>query len=148
MVNSVTKPRKRMRVKETAGDRIFLVICYVFITFLGRDFAIHHINNWMGTHGWIQNIRWGIMTHPVEQGFDFPKNTSVCEMIEKIPACAGKKCNTHGLQYDVMKIHSQVYDKYEKNGEHFVELGFWITTINDDEIYEEGGATIKLPSRG
>ena len=35
MVNSVTKPRKRMRVKETAGDRIFLVICYVFITFLG-----------------------------------------------------------------------------------------------------------------
>jgi hypothetical protein len=46
-----------------------------------------------------------------------------------------------------MKIHSQVYDKYEKDGEHFVELGFWITTINDDEIFEEGGATIKLPSR-
>ena len=101
----------------------------------------------MGTHGWIQNIRWGIMTDPVEQGFAFPKNTAVCEMIEKIPAMAGKKCNTHGLQYDVMKIHSQVYDKYEKDGEHFVELGFWITTLNDDEIYEEGGATIKLPSR-
>ena len=46
-----------------------------------------------------------------------------------------------------MKIHSQVYDKYEKDGEYFVELGFWITTMNDDEIYEEGGATIKLPSR-
>ena len=119
----------------------------IFINFLGRDFAIHHINNWMGTHGWIQNIRWGIMTDPVEQGFAFPKNTAVCEMIEKIPAMAGKKCNTHGLQYDVMKIHSQVYDKYEKDGEHFVELGFWITTLNDDEIYEEGGATIKLPSR-
>ena len=29
-----------------------------------------------------------------------------------------------------------------------MELGFWITTMNDDEIYEEGGATIKLPSRG
>ena len=119
----------------------------IFINFLGRDFAIHHINNWMGTHGWIQNIRWGIMTHPTEQGFDFPKNTAVCEMIEKIPCMAGKKCNTHGLQYDVMKIHSQVYDKYEKDGEHFVELGFWITTLNDDEIYEEGGATIKLPSK-
>jgi acyl dehydratase len=119
----------------------------IFINFLGRDFAIHHINNWMGTHGWIQNIRWGIMTNPTEQGFAFPKNTAVREMIEKIPAMQGKKCNTHGLQYDVMKIHSQVYDKYEKDGEHFVELGFWITTLNDDEIYEEGGATIKLPSR-
>jgi hypothetical protein len=119
----------------------------IFINFLGRDFAIHHINNWMGTHGWIQNIRWGIMTNPTEQGFCFPKNTAVCEMIEKIPAMAGKKCNTHGLQYDVMKIHSQVYDKYEKDGKHYVELGFWITTINDDEIYEEGGATIVLPSK-
>ena len=98
----------------------------IFINFLGRDFAIHHINNWMGSHGWIQNIRWGIMTDPTEQGFCFPKNTAVCEMIEKIPAMAGKKCNTHGLQYDVMKIHSQVYDKYEKDGKHYVELGFWI----------------------
>lgn len=51
----------------------------IFINFLGRDFAIHHINNWMGTHGWIQNIRWGIMTNPTEQGFCFPKNTAVCE---------------------------------------------------------------------
>ena len=119
----------------------------IFINFMGRDFATRHINNWMGTHGWIQNIRWGIMTHPTEQGFDFPKNTAVCELIEKIPCMQGKKCNTHGLQYDVMKIHSQVYDKYEKDGQHFVELGWWITTLNDDEIYEEGGATIKLPSK-
>ena len=119
----------------------------IFINFMGRDFATRHINNWMGTHGWIQNIRWGIMTHPVEQGFDFPKNTAVREMIEKIPCMQGKKCNTHGLQYDVMKIHSQVYDKYEKDGEYFVELGWWITTLNDEEIYEEGGATIKLPSK-
>ena len=29
----------------------------------------------------------------------------------------------------------------------YVELGFWITTIHDDEIYEEGGATICLPRR-
>ncbi len=31
------------------------------INFLGRDLAIRHINNWMGHHGWIRNIRWGIM---------------------------------------------------------------------------------------
>ena len=140
-------PRAKMGPPPGAGAPPKEVKRGIFIYFLGRDFAIHHINNWMGTHGWIQNIRWGIMTDPVEQGFAFPKNTAVCEMIEKIPCMKGKKCNTHGLQYDVMKIHSQVYDKYEKDGEYFVELGFWITTINDDEIYEEGGATMKLPKR-
>jgi hypothetical protein len=140
-------PRKLMGPPPGGGEPPKETKRGIFINFLGRDFAIHHINNWMGTHGWLKNIRWGIMTNPVEQGFAFPKNTAVSEMIEKIPAMQGKKCNTHGLQYDIMKIHSQVYDKYEKDGEHLVELGFWITTINDDEIFEEGGATIKLPSR-
>ena len=140
-------PRAKMGPPPSGGEPPKETKRGIFINFLGRDFAIHHINNWMGTHGWIQNIRWGIMTHPVEQGFDFPKNTYATDFIAPVPALKGKKSVTHGLQYDVMKIHSQVYDKYEKDGEHFVELGFWITTINDDEIYEEGGATVKLSSR-
>lgn len=119
----------------------------VFINYLGRDFAIRHINNWMGTHGWIKNLRWGIMTNPVEQGLCFPKNPFAMDLVSPVPALQGKKTTTHGLQYDVVKIHSQVYDKYEKDGMGYVELGFWITTIHDDEIYEEGGATICLPRR-
>ena len=119
----------------------------VFINYLGRDFAVRHINNWMGSHGWIENIRWGIMTDPVEQGLCFPPNPYAMDLISPVPALQGKKTTTHGLQYDVVKIHSQVYDKYEKDGAGFVELGFWITTIHDDEIYEEGGATIRLPKR-
>ncbi len=118
----------------------------IFINFLGRDFAIHHINNWMGTRGWIQNIRWGIMTDPVEQGFAFPKNTFAMDFIAPVPALQGRKSTTHGLQYDVMKIQSQVYDKYITDGKHYVELGFWIETI-DGQMFEEGGATVLLPSR-
>ena len=100
----------------------------VFINYLGRDFAVRHINNWMGSHGWIENIRWGIMTNPVEQGLCFPPNPYAMDLISPVPALQGKKTTTHGLQYDVVKIHSQVYDKYEKNGAGFVDLGFWITT--------------------
>lgn len=118
----------------------------VFINYLGRDFAIRHINNWMGNHGWIENIRWGIMTDPVEQGLHFPPNPYAMDLIAPIPALRGKKATTHGLQFDVVKIQAQVCDKYERDGAGIVELGFWITTI-DDEIYEEGGATIRLPRR-
>lgn len=140
-------PRKKMGPPPGMGKPEADPKRAVFINFMGRDFAVRHINNWMGTHGWIQNIRWGIMTDPVEQGFSFPKNPEAIDFIAPVPALQGKKSTTHGLQYDVMKFHSQVYDKYEKDGEYFVELGWWITTINDDEIYEEGGATIKLPSK-
>ena len=55
---------------------------------------------------------------------------------------ADKKCNTHGLQYYVMKIYSQALNKYEKDGEYFMERGFWITTINDDEIYLKARRTV------
>ena len=119
----------------------------IFINFMGRDFATRHINNWMGYYGWIKNIRWGIMTDPVEQGYHFPKNTYATDFIAPVPALAGRKSTTHGMQHDVMLIRSQVYDKYINDaGEHIVELGWWIEEING-EMYEEGGATIVLPSR-
>lgn len=119
----------------------------IFINFLGRDFAIRHINNWMGSNGWLKNIRWGIMTDPVEQGYHFPKNPHVPDFFAKIPGMENKKSTSHGLQHDVMQIKSKVYDKYvSDSGEHLVELGWWIETI-DGVIYEEGGATVKLPSK-
>ena len=119
----------------------------IFINFMGRDFATRHINNWMGSHGWLKNIRWGIMTDPVEQGYHFPYNPYAVDFIKPVPALQGRKSTTHGLQHDIMKIRSQVYDKYVSDtGEHCVELGWWIEEING-EIYEEGGATVVLPSK-
>ena len=43
-------------------------------------------------------------------------------------------------------VKSQVYDKYVRDGEFLIELGWWIETI-DGNIWEEGGATVKLPSK-
>jgi len=47
---------------------------------------------------------------------------------------------------DIALIHSYVYDKYVRDGAFLVDLVWWIETL-DGEIYEEGGATVELPSR-
>lgn len=118
----------------------------VFINFMGRDYAVRHINNWMGSHGWIQNLRWGIMSDINDYGYNIPKNPDAEDFISKIPVLKGKKATAHGLAQDIVLVKSYVYDKYVKDGEYFVELGWWVEEITG-EIYEEGGATIKLPSR-
>jgi hypothetical protein len=59
----------------------------VLINFLGRDIAVRHINNWMGDHSWIYNIRWGIM--PAEAhialGQNVPTNPDAEYFLEKVP---------------------------------------------------------------
>ena len=120
----------------------------VLINFLGRDIAVRHINNWMGDHGWIRNIRWGIM--PVEAhealGKTVPLNPDAEYFLGKIPYMKGKHATAHGLTGDLAIVNSYVYDKFFRDGEPLVELGWWIETIEGD-IWLEGGATAKLPSR-
>jgi acyl dehydratase len=120
----------------------------VLINFLGRDIAVRHINNWMGDHGWIRNIRWGIM--PVEAhaalGKTVPLNPDAEYFLGKIPSMKGKHALAHGLTGDLALVKSYVYDKYLRDGEPLVELGWWIETIEGD-IWLEGGATVRLPSK-
>jgi hypothetical protein len=120
----------------------------VLINFLGRDIAVRHINNWMGDHGWIRNIRWGIM--PAEAhaalGKSVPVNPDAEYFLGKIPYMKGKHALAHGLTGDLALVKSYVYDKYFRDGEPLVELGWWIETIEGD-IWLEGGATVKLPSK-
>jgi acyl dehydratase len=120
----------------------------VLINFLGRDIAVRHINNWMGDHGWIRNIRWGIM--PVEAhaalGKTVPLNPDAEYFLGKVPRMKGKHALAHGLTGDLAIVKSSVYDKYFRDGEPLVELGWWIETIEGD-IWLAGGATVKLPSR-
>lgn len=118
----------------------------IFINFAGRDFAIRHINNWMGDHGWLKEIQWGIMTDLSDFGFDFPMNPDAPNFVGMAPSMAGRRIEGHGLQHDVMIIKSEVVGKVVKNGEHLVDLIFWMETI-DGCIYEHGKATVKLPSR-
>ena len=118
------------------------------INFMGRDMAIRHINNWMGDHGWLHNIRWGIM--PPEShaayGKTVPQNPQAERFLEKIPEMKGKHTLAHGLTGDLAVIKSCVYDKYVRDGQFLVELGWWVETIEGD-IWEDGGATVRLPSK-
>ena len=52
----------------------------------------------------------------------------------------------HGLEHDFLITKGYVTKKYEQDGEHFVELQWWISRLFG-KVYEEGVATIRLPSR-
>ena len=115
--------------------------------YVGRDIAIRHLHNWMGEKGWLQNIRWSIMEPPSIHAIGYGVPTSPWSEVffDKIPSMTHKHVNTHGLTRDLAIVKSYVYDKYQKNGAHFVELAWWIETI-DGYIFTAGAATIKLPS--
>ncbi len=119
----------------------------VLINFLGRDLAIRHLNNWMGDHGWLHNLRWGIM--PAEamaaHGKPVPENPRMRELLERVPRPEGARF-VHGLTGDLAIVKSRVYDKYVRDGLFYADLAWWIETIEGD-IWLVGLATIKLPSK-
>jgi hypothetical protein len=122
----------------------------ILINYMGRDFAIRHINNWMGDHGWLQNIRWSIMSPKAFERYegydDIPQFQLSPRYLSLVPSMQGKSVNIHGLTQDLAIVKSYVYDKYVVNGEHIVELAWWIENIEGD-IWEEGAATVVLPTR-
>jgi hypothetical protein len=119
----------------------------ILINFLGRDLAVRHINNWMGDHGWIYNIRWGIMPAEAHRalGKNVPTNPDAEYFLEKVPHMKGRHVLAHGLTGDLALVKSYVYDKYFRDGVPFVELAWWIETI-EGELWLTGGATVRLPS--
>ncbi|HLA82699.1 MAG TPA: hypothetical protein VJP78_13980 [Thermoleophilia bacterium] len=118
------------------------------INFLGRDIAIRHINNWMGDHGWLHRIRWGIM--PAEAhaalGKTVPANPDAEYFLGRVPYMSGRQVLAHGLAGDLALVKSYVYDKYVRDGEFIAELAWWIETIERD-IWLAGDATVGLPSK-
>ena len=65
--------------------------------------------------------------------------------LEKVPKMKGRHVTAHGVTGDVALVKSNIYDKYVTNGEFLVELAWWVETI-DGYIWQEGGATVRLPS--
>jgi acyl dehydratase len=120
----------------------------VLINYFGRDLAIRNIDNWMGDHGTITNIRWGIMEAETHAAFGVtvPKSPYSEDFLAHVPFMKGKHVNAHGLTSDVAIIKSYVYNKYVKSGEFYVDLTWWVESI-DGYIWEAGGATVKLPSK-
>lgn len=118
------------------------------INFYGRDMAVRHVTNWMGDHGWIANIRWGLMpaSTMAAYGRPVPVNPAATRFLDPVPLMRGQAAETHGLTRDLALVKSYVYDRYVRDGEFFVELAWWIETITG-EVWLDGGATVKLPSK-
>jgi hypothetical protein len=128
--------------KTVAGARSPL------INFYGRDIALRHINNWMGDHGWIYNIRWGLMPAPTmaAYGKPVPTNPDGIRFLDPVPNMRGRYADAHGMTTDLALVKSYVYDKHFRDGQFFVDLAWWIEAVTGD-IWLEGGTTVKLPSK-
>jgi hypothetical protein len=118
------------------------------INFYGRDFAVRHLNDWMGDHGWLYNIRWGLMPAPTmaDYGMPVPADPDAVDFLAPVPHMRGRYADAHGLTRDLALVKSYVYDKYVRDGEFLVELAWWIEAITG-EIWLAGGATVRLPSK-
>lgn len=121
---------------------------FMFINFMGRDFALRHINNFMGEHGRLVDIKWGIMSQDslASRGFAVPASPNAKDFLAVVPFKAGQPITEHGMERDVMWVKSYVFDKFCQDGKHYVRLAWWIDTILE-ETFQSGWATIELPSR-
>jgi hypothetical protein len=145
------------------------------MNFHGRDLAIRHINNWMGDFGWLYSISWRLVSRGGLLGTDgyiIPTNHLLEHYLDKVPTLKGRYKTTqvmkgdlsggntyvynenagkykiiHGLTGDLAIIKSYIYNKYVMDDEFFVEQAWWIENIEGD-IWEEGSAIVKLPSKG
>ncbi|EQB12855.1 hypothetical protein [Sphingobium lactosutens] len=118
------------------------------VNYMGRDFAIRHITNWIGDRGWIQTLSWSIMdprSHWVN-GKSVPRNPDAPRFLDRVPFMKDRFVDTHGLTQDMMIVKSYVTDRYVRDGRFMAELVWWIETIEGD-ILEEGSAAVRLPSR-
>lgn len=121
---------------------------FMLINFMGRDVALRHLNNFMGDHGKLVDIKWGIMSPDslASRGFTVPKSPNATDFLAVVPFKAGIPITEHGMERDVMWVKSYVFDKYCADGKHYVRLAWWVDTILG-ETYESGWATVELPSR-
>jgi hypothetical protein len=121
------------------------------------------IVNWMGDDGWLQRIGWDIMDVPPgsDATINFQEHPTLIPDIpeklypdlfdkrpylDKVPAMKGKRADYHVLENDLIRCHAAVVEKYKKDGEYFVDLVWWNTTL-DDYLVQEGFATVKLPKK-
>jgi hypothetical protein len=122
----------------------------ILLNYVGREYAIRHINNWMGDAGWVENLRWSIMdprAFPPHGYSEIPQFQLANRFLRHVPDMANRYVNIHGLTKDLGIVKSYVYDKYVRNDEDYiVELVWWVENIEGD-IWQEGGATVRLPSR-
>jgi hypothetical protein len=118
------------------------------VGFCGRDIALRHISDWMGDHGWLHRIGWGLMPPATmaAYGKPVPTNPDSVRFLDKVPNMRHRHADAHGMTTDLALVKSYVYDKYVRDGEFFVELAWWIEAVTG-HIWTDGDATVRLPSR-
>jgi hypothetical protein len=118
------------------------------VNYMGRDFALRHVINWMGDKGVITRIRWSIMDPRghADKGKPVPGLAEAEHFLDEVPDLKGRYVSEHGLTQDVAYVQSYVTDKYVEDGKFLVDLVWWVETLNGD-IWQEGKTTVKLPSR-
>jgi acyl dehydratase len=108
---------------------------------------------WMGNQGWLQRIGWDIMYNlpgyspsmiPYITKPMMPALFDRYPYMEKVPLMKDKRVSTHAMEGDMIVSKAYVTGKYEKNNEYFVDLIWWVETI-DEVLIEEGFAVVKLP---
>lgn len=123
----------------------------IIMNFHARDAAVRMMTNWCGDHGWIKNIKWRIMRKT--PGYDTPEYPDnppsfICD----VPYSADPRIanwyehQQHGLENDLLLCRGYITQKFVENGEHLVEMQWWVSPLFG-KVYEEGVATIKLPSK-
>jgi hypothetical protein len=116
------------------------------VNYMGREFAIRHLGNWMSDRGTLRKISWSIMDPRAFalHGKSAVHNPRADHWLDEVPALRGSHVNTHGLTQDIAYVQSSVVSKYVLDGHFMVDLVWWIQTI-DGHIWEEGKASIELP---
>lgn len=123
------------------------------MNFARRDMAVRHLNNWIGYHGWIYNIRWGGLYSrdmiATAKGRPHPAyNPKAENFLAKVPEEILNASDTSNVKAgSFIIIKSYVYDKYVLNGEFYVDLVWWMETFPGGGLWGNGGATVKLPSK-
>jgi hypothetical protein len=145
-----------VQIKDTDGRPVFWNV-------MVHRWVVGMLYDWMGDQGWLQRIGRDMMDAPpgaskavnyqaspnlipsIPQS-SYPKLFDKFPYLDKVPYMKGKRAKWHGLGGDAAICRAYVFDKYEKDKEHFVDLAWWVETLDKDLILE-GYATVKLPKR-
>ena len=117
------------------------------INLVTRDYAVHHINNWIGEHGKLCSISWSARHWDESYGPVLPRHPEGPTFLQDVPVIPQNRACGFPLFHDIYYVQSYVKDKYLKNNRYLVDLIWWNTSITGD-ITIEGCATVELPHRG
>lgn len=121
-----------------------------FYNYTGRDFCVRNVTNWAGDQGFITKINWRMVNdyEPALQANPFPEGFWRESYLLKVPELREKGAfiNTHGMAPDCAITRGYVYDKYEKDGQYYVDIALWCEDL-DENYHTECGITLKLPKK-